>query len=150
MVLDQHNFEYFLGGLSHNVVYDSGPSVLVEFGVPLPFIGGKDTIYYLVLQNPNAQSISTTYRVSLGYEMVFLGYTYVEWFSRIPMLIIVVAAVLIEAKNRHIGFSDITGQFKHTSELEVDYPQTKSPTQMQETESVEPTETGRVDLSEPS
>ena len=150
IVLNQQSYNNFLEGLSHNVVYDSAPAIEVEFSIPLPFINGKETFYYMLLQNPNSQSISTTYRVSLSYEMAFLGYTLVEWFSRTPMLIIVIAAVLVEAKNRHIGFSDITGQSKHTSELEVDYPKTKSSTPIQRTESVESTETGKANKSAPS
>jgi hypothetical protein len=131
-VLDQHNFENFLGGLSHNAVYDSGPSVLVEFSAPLPFIGGKDTVYYLVLQNPNAQSISTTYRASLGYEMAFLGYTYVEWLSRIMMPIAIVTALWIEAKNRNVTFSGIPGLFKHTAKLIANPPPIEPPTSKKE------------------
>ncbi len=99
--LDSQNYNYWKDGMVSSPIYFSGATTAQEFNIPIPSRDGQETTWYLVFQNPNSQSIVVTYRVAINFERAFLGHSYVEWVSRIGIVIALIYAVWAMVSKRY-------------------------------------------------
>jgi hypothetical protein len=123
--MSQESYTNFLAGLGYSSIYDSGTVWQIESNIPLQSKNGIDVAYYVVLQNPNNVMALTTFRAGISYEMAFLGSRIIELASRIPIVAIISAAILLEAKRRNftgVGIHHTSQHFLRTATAGVSEP----------------------------
>jgi hypothetical protein len=101
-VLDSLNYNYFQYGLAYHALYVSDFKTAQDFNIPIPPGDGQETMWYLVFQNPNSQLIYVTCRMGVNYERTILGHSYVEWISRIGIVIVLCYAVWATVSKRYV------------------------------------------------
>ncbi|MCJ7634972.1 hypothetical protein MUP77_21605 [Candidatus Bathyarchaeota archaeon] len=100
-VMDSQNYVSWQYGIGYRAIYVSDVRTAQDFSIPIPSGNGQESIWYLVFQNPNNQGIYVINRAGVNYERAFLGHSYVEWVSRIGIVIVLFAAVWVIVSKRY-------------------------------------------------
>ncbi|MCJ7633313.1 hypothetical protein MUP77_13115 [Candidatus Bathyarchaeota archaeon] len=124
--LDSQMYNYWKDGMAFSAIYFSGVTAAENFNIPIPSGDGQQSTYYLVFQNPNSQSIDVKYNASISFERAFLGYSYIEWVSRIGifiLLFVVLASVFkrysARALRQHGSVRENIGESNKSSPKEL-------------------------------